>query len=89
MKKISKVNKIEKIHNDLRHNDEKIKQRKKNSTEFDSILKKEERKLEVIKQQNNLNSLEIYKVEIQKQKPFIHTIKETIEKTEENEHDEK
>ena len=24
MKKISKVNKIEKIHNDLRHNDEKI-----------------------------------------------------------------
>ena len=88
MRRISKINRIEQIQNDLRHREEKSKQRKSNSKDFEDILKEEEKNLEEKKIEKQ-NSLDIYKVEIQKQKPFRNIVNKTVEKLEENEHDEK
>lgn len=87
MRRISKINRIEQIQNDLRHREEKSKQRKSNSKDFEDILK-EEKNLEEKKIEKQ-NSLDIYKVEIQKQKPFRNIVNKTVEKLEDNEHDEK
>lgn len=93
MRRISKINRIEQIQNDLRHSEEKPKQRKSNSKNFEDILKEEknleEKKIEKQTKQTKQNSLDIYKVEIQKQKPFRNIVNKTVEKSEENEHDEK
>lgn len=88
MRRISKINRIEQIQNDLRHREEKSKQRKSNSKDFEDILKEEEKNLEEKKIEKQ-NSLDIYKVEIQKQKPFRNIVNKTVEKLEDNEHDEK
>ena len=90
MRRISKINRIEQMQNDLRHSEEKPKQRKSNSKNFEDILK-EEKNLEEkkIEKQTKQNSLDIYKVEIQKQKLFRNIVNKTVEKLEENEHDEK
>ena len=88
MRRISKINRIEQIQNDLRHREEKSKQRKSNSKDFEDILKEEEKNLEEKKIEKQ-NSLDIYKVEIQKQKPFKNIVNKTVEKLEDNEHDEK
>ena len=93
MRRISKINRIEQMQNDLRHSEEKSKQRKSNSKDFETILKEEEKNLEEKKiekeKQTKQNALDIYKVEIQKQKPFRNIVNKTVEKSEENEHDEK
>ena len=93
MKRISKVNRIEQIQNNLRHKENNSKEKQKNLDEFEGMLKEEERKLEEDKKgtekTKTVNPLDIYKVEIQKQKPFRNIVNKTVEKSEENEHDEK
>ena len=61
MKRISKISKINKIENNLRQQEEpKTKTKSEKELDFDSMLKEEERKLE------EKNTLDSYKIEIQK-----------------------
>lgn len=69
MKRISKINKINKIENNLRQQEEpKTKTKSEKELDFDSMLKKEERKLEEKDktEKNKKNTLDSYKIEIQK-----------------------
>lgn len=66
MKRISKINKIE---NNLRQQEEpKTKTKSEKELDFDSMLKEEERKLEEKDktEKNKKNTLDSYKIEIQK-----------------------
>lgn len=64
MKRISKISKINKIENNLRKQEEpKTKTKSEKELDFDSMLKEEKRKLEG---KNKKNTLDSYKIEIQK-----------------------
>lgn len=68
MKKISRISRVKKIENDLRHQENgKEKTKKHSNLDFNSMLKEEERKLEETQNKKKKpNALDAYKFETQR-----------------------
>ena len=88
MKKISKISRIKKIENNLRQQENEIKKSKnKKTSDFDIILKEEQKVEDKQYEKKKISSLDAYKFEVQKS--IIAQKKITQMNNEENEHNEK